>query len=171
MGHRDELTSLLGLLEGRYAPHLGRIRKSDSLSFLQSDEQLFGGKVIDQPVEQYWALGTPKFHLEGRRREKLFFIDSLRAYHLRHLTAYRLRGEERRKFALLSLLFQEKGMILVHRLLLEEFSEPEWKLFQTLHAHSTALICYFTVGDEGAPTLDQLALERPMREIRFPRKT
>jgi len=117
MPTQDQLNTLLGILEERYHEASGIIYRQRNL-FKQSDRLLLGDKVYEQTVEQWLHLADESFHFGGRKRTNHAFLDALNARHLKHMPIYRLRGDDRVKFTLLALSFQESGLILISALLI-----------------------------------------------------
>lgn len=152
LDHQDQTKGLLGILEGRYHPHGGIVDFGDKRPFVQSDRQLLGEKVYSQEAGSYWLLKDPVFYLGGKRSNKFFYLDELRAKSLRHFPIYKLRGEERLKFCLLSLLFQEKGLILLSEIFLKELTEPMRRILDKIIQESRVILVMATHSVEGLET-------------------
>ncbi len=152
---REKLKTLLGLLEGRYRPQSGVIRKFNDF-FIQSDRQLMGDKVYTKTAERWLALGADSFFFDGRQRSKFGFIEQLKAKHILHLPIHKLRGEEKTKITLLSLLFQGSGLILVSKLF-ETPMEPSSKsLFSKILTKSGLSLVGLTTDHELSSKFDCL---------------
>jgi len=111
----EKLNALLGIIEGRYQNDSGTIHRSNRL-FWQSDRLLLGDKIYSKTAEKWLALNHEFFHFDGGKRSKRMFMESISARHIRHFPIYKLKGEDRIKFALLALAFQETGILLISRL-------------------------------------------------------
>lgn len=155
----DHMNAVLGILEGRYKPDVGVIDKDDEF-FIQSDRLLLGDRVISQEASVYLNLKSSFFRFDGRRRSKENYIKNLRARQITYFPVYKLKGEEKIKFTLLSLLFQGRGIILLSELFFKTLTEA-----QLLHLHlilekSHNTICYAThpqmspLPDWSAPFLE-----------------
>lgn len=146
--HEDQLKSLLGLLEGRFHPEGGVIDRSKKL-FTQSDRLLLGDKVYRQTVSQRLALQRdPFFYFEDRKRSKAAFLDLLKAKHIKNLAIYKLKGKDVWKLALLSLLFQDKGIMLISQFhILSSLPKEIQELFQKIIAKSSCSLCLFSVKE------------------------
>jgi len=151
--NRDKLNSLLGLFEKRYKPDTGTIYQKGRL-FVQSDRLILGDKVYKQIAGKWLALHEEFFYFANKRRSKSYFVDLLRAKHIRHFPIYKLKGEDRLKFALLSLTFQESGLMLISKLLVTELSEAHKDYLEKIISDTHCTLCLFTSNDKPA---DQFA--------------
>ncbi len=144
----DQTDCLLRLLEGRHQPCSGLIRKQKGL-FVQSDRLLMGDRVIGKKAEEYLNLRSSQFRFDGRRRSKMYFIDLLAAKHILFFPVYKLQGEDRIKFALLSLLFQGSGLTLISEVVYRELNAVQAGLLAELLQKGHCTICVFPNGRDG----------------------
>ena len=132
LANPDQMSGFLGILEGRYQPHRGKIYRARNYA-CHSDRLLLGDRVYQKKVGPFLALESKPFlQFGGRRRAKRTLMEELSAYSLRHLQVYKLKGDERLKFALLSLGFEESGLILVSQLFLRQLTGPMENFFTQL---------------------------------------
>ena len=143
LGNDDQLNTLLGLFENRYQPDGGSIYKKEKL-FVQSDRLILGDKIYEQLVEKWLALSDEFFYFGGKRRSKSYFIDLLNAKHIRYFPIYKLKGEDRLKFALLSLTFQESGLILISKLLVRGLDDHYREYLVRLINETHCTLCLFS---------------------------
>jgi hypothetical protein len=166
-----QLNTLAGILEGRYQEDSGIVYRQRPL-FIQSDRQLLGDKIYDRPVDKWLQLADERFFYGGRQRLKRTFLETLQAKHLHHFQIYRLRGEDRIKFALLSLTFQETGLILISRLLTQPLNERMRDHLIDLIIASECTVCLLTSRDTPIDTFRSLLDEEDkIRRIRLPPTT
>lgn len=165
VSHEDQRTGIAGLLTGRFHPQAGRIYREEENHSVGYDADLLGGKVITEGVSRYWRLCKPEFEFQGRTKQKFVYIDLLRAKGLVSFTVNRLRGEERLKFALLALLFQTHGLLLLQDLPKKDLTPPMWELLQLLHQHAAPPIVYLRLESETMPHLAGLANVKPIRQV------
>jgi hypothetical protein len=116
VSNSEKLNTLLGILENRYQPQSGLIRKFGKC-FVQSDRLIMGDRVYPQIVGKWLGLSADSFYFEGRRRSKFGFIGQLKAKSILHLPLYKLTEEQKIKATLLAFIFQGSGLILISRLL------------------------------------------------------
>lgn len=145
--NQDKLNTLLGLMEGRFDPQKGFINKPGRL-FTQSDRLLLGDKVYAKNSGDWLALKNNWFYFNNKRQSKYTIIDSLRARHIRHLPIYKLNPAEKIKFTLMSLMFQESGMILISRLPILELSEALTALLNRIINGTHCTLCVFSIQNE-----------------------
>lgn len=145
--NEDKLNTLLGILEKRYRPHSGVIRREEN-DFVQSDRLLLGDKVYSQTVEKRLGLGGDFFHFEGRKRSKHYFVDLLKAKSITWSPIHRLRGEEKIKFTLLSLFFQRSGLILIRKLHHMEFADYLEEAYERLINNTHCTLCFLSTREE-----------------------
>ena len=122
VSEEEKLNTLAGLIEGRFQKESGFIGRAKRL-FIQSDRLLLGEKNHLRSARQYLALGDDLFEFGGRKRSKYGFIQLLKAKHILDYPIYRLKGEDKIKFTLLALSFQESGLTLISRLLQMDLKE------------------------------------------------
>ncbi len=143
---QDRLNVVLGLIEGRYRKNSGIIFRKGKV-FVQSDRLLLGDKVYSQQAGKWLALADQFFYFGGKRRTKQHFMDLLRAKHIRLLPIYKLRGDDKIKFTLLSLMFQENGIMAISRLpatpLSNSLQEHLYRIIKETHC----TLCLFTSLD------------------------
>jgi hypothetical protein len=134
----ERLNTIAGLVEGRYSKETGYIERKEKL-FLQSDRLLLGEKIYEKKVGQWLALGSEFFNFGNRQRSKFGMIQSLNAAYLMDRPIYKLKGEDRIKFTLLALAFQESGIILISSLLTQDLdtSYKEFLLRIIRESHTT----------------------------------
>ena len=164
----DQLNSLFGILEGRYRPQLGRVFFDRDRPHTQSDRLLLGDKVYTQTVGKYWVLNNDVFFLGGEKKYKMTYMDNLKCKSIRHFIVHKLRGDEKLKFALLALLFQPNGLILISKLFLEKLDADMMEVFHLIHQFSGTIICYASVNGEGQDMIDQLHEQREIRTLEPP---
>ena len=173
VSHEDQRTGIAGLLTGRFHPQAGRIYREENNNSIGFDVDLLGGKVITEGVSRFWRLCKPEFEFQGRTKQKFVYIDLLRAKGLISFTVNRLRGEERLKFALLALLFQTQGLILLAELPKKDLTPAMLEVLQLLHQHAAPPIVYLRLEGETMPHLAGLAALKPIRQggLTGPHKT
>ena len=148
MNHSEQLSAVLGVIEGRYKPDSGTVYKSSDF-VCQSDRLLLEDRVYRKKLGAYLALAAQPFmFFGGRRRSKQTLMESMKAWHLRHFQIYRLRGEEKTMFALLALGFQETGLLIISRLQLRSMSEPMVAFLHAMIKNSPCAILLATLEDE-----------------------
>ena len=139
----DQANCILRLLEGRQQPSSGLIRKQENL-FCQSDRLLMGERVITKKAEEHLGLKGWQFRFDNRRRSKHYFIDLLGAKHILFYPVYKLKGEDKMKFTLLSLLFQRSGLILISDIIYRKLEPRQDDLLVELTQKSQNTLCIFT---------------------------
>ncbi len=160
----EKLQTLLGLIEGRFRPDSGVVHRYEKV-FIQSDRLLLGEKVYDKNAGNFLKLTEQHFFFDDKRRVKQNFLLDLKARHIRHFPIYKLRGEDRLKFALLALTFQETGLILVSELLQTDLeSDLKNHLFRLIRGTRCAL-CLFKVEGQEDEQLDELLEEISVERI------
>ena len=138
----DKLHTLLKLLEGGISSDQGFIEKEATV-MIQSDRQLLGDKVLAHNAGYYLALENDAFfYFEGKNRSKENFVNKLKARHIRHYRIYKLRGEEKRNFTMLAMLFQESGTILINSFIINSLSEILQEIFFRFINGSPASLCF-----------------------------
>lgn len=146
----DKMNAVLGILEGRYQPDVGVIYKDDDF-FLQSDRLLLGDRVISQEASTWLNLKSSFFTFEGRSRSKQTFIEKLKARQVTYYPVYKLKGEEKIKFTLLSLLFQGRGIILLSQLFLQPLNDVQVEHLKILMEKSHNTVCFATYMESPVP--------------------
>jgi len=89
----------------------------------------------------------PSFYFDGKRRSKRTFLDDLKAKHIRHFPIYRLKGEDRIKFTLLALTFQESGLLLISTLLNSALSPTLARYLERVINGTHCTLCLFSALD------------------------
>lgn len=144
---QEKLETLLGLLEGRFQPQAGIVHRYTRI-FTQSDRLLLGDKVYDSLAGSFLKLREEQFYFEDRKRSKQTFLHELKARHIRHFPVYKLKGEDRLKFALLALTFQENGLILISKLLQSNLSTELENHLQRIIRGTSCAVCLLTSEDQ-----------------------
>ncbi|MCP4749327.1 MAG: hypothetical protein GY866_00395 [Proteobacteria bacterium] len=157
---QDRLNAVLGLVEGRYKADSGIVVRADEL-FMQSDRLLMGDKVYSQNTGKWLALYDEFFYFDGKRRSKRTFIDLLQARSIRHFPIHRLRGDDKLKFVLLSLTFQESGVILINRLLTTPLSKPLQEQLDRIVNGTRCALCLFSCLEK--PPIHPIPLEASIK--------
>lgn len=148
MDDPEQLSAVLGILEGRYKADGGVVYKTREY-VCQSDRLLLEDRVYRKKMGPYLAVdGQPFMNFGGRRRSKQILMEGMKAWSLRHFQIYRLRGEEKTKFALLALGFQETGLLIVSKLQTRDFSEPMEAFFRDVIDSSPCTILVALAGDD-----------------------
>lgn len=143
----DQLNALLGILEGRFRPDTGQVYKAREY-LCQSDRLLLGDKVYRRHAGGYLALEAQPFtRFEGRRQGKRSLMESIKAWHLRHFPIYKLHKEDKLRFVLCALAFQESGLMLISRLFQRELGPEMSSLIQRILQGSGASVV-LAVDDE-----------------------
>ncbi|MDT8445599.1 MAG: hypothetical protein RRB13_01725 [bacterium] len=146
--HRDQLNCLFGILEGRYRPDRGVVTKAREY-LCQSDRLLLGEKVYRRHAGGYLALESEPFtRLGGRRTAKRHLMEQIKAWHLRHFPIYKLHGEDKLRFVLCALAFQESGLILISELHKRPLDPPMQELFRQMLTQSEAAVVVASCADE-----------------------
>ncbi|PCI22624.1 MAG: hypothetical protein COB67_13310 [SAR324 cluster bacterium] len=143
----DTKNTLLGILENRYRIQSGVIRKHGDI-FVQSDRLLLGDKVYTQQVDRWLGLKGEFFHFDGRKRSKYGFVEQLKARSITYFPIYKLKGEDKIKFTLLSLLFQKSGLILISKLHRQKFSNLLQDPFERLIQQTHNTLCVISTREE-----------------------
>lgn len=129
------------LFEGKHPPEQGIIEKDPKL-FLQSDRWWYGGRILDKKSGKWLGLCDPFFMFGSRKRTKEAFMDKLEARHIRHLPVYKLKDKDRFKFACLSMMFQESGIIILSNVIDDQYFQSNQKWVHELIENShTAIGC------------------------------
>ncbi len=118
----EQITTLSGLIDGRFQKDSGYINRKDKL-FVQNDRLLMGDKTYIKNVDRWLALDREFFMFGKKKRSKRGIMELIKARHIRYLPIYKLKDEDKLKFTLLSLAFQESGIIIISRLLTLQLSE------------------------------------------------
>ncbi|MBT4265279.1 MAG: hypothetical protein HN580_02355 [Deltaproteobacteria bacterium] len=143
---QEKLKTLQGLIEGRFQPGSGIARRSDRI-FIQSDRLLLGDKIYTKNAGNWLKLQDEFFYFDGKRRSKRTFLNELNARHIRHFPIYRLKGEDRIKFTLLALTFQETGLLLISNLLSSPLSSTLAQHLERLVNGTHCTLCLFSALD------------------------
>lgn len=162
--NQDKLETMLGLLEGRFRPQAGIIHHYGQI-FTQSDRQLLGGKVYQAVAGNFLKLEEEQFYFEDRKRSKQNFLHSLKARHIRHFPIYKLRGDDRLKFALLALTFQETGLIVISELLTRQLSPDLEAHFLRMIRGSQCAICLVTSAEQDIKRIEALRGDKAVTRI------
>ena len=141
----EKLNTLLGLLENRFNPDSGVLYRKDRL-FVQSDRLILGDKIYEQHAAKWLALNDEFFFFGSKRRSKTYFIDALQAKHIRYLPIFKLKGEDRLKFVLLSLTFQETGLLLISKLLITPMADIYMDYLERLVHDTHCTLCLFSTA-------------------------
>lgn len=139
----EKLNTLLGLIEGRFQNDSGIIERKEKL-FVQSDRLLLGDKAYSKKVDEWLALRSEFFIFNGRRKSKQAIIELLKAKHIKYFPIYKLTGEDKIKFTLLSLTFQGSGLLVFSRLLNIELSEINRLFLGRLIRETACTPCLFS---------------------------
>lgn len=153
MPDRDRLNTLLGLLEGRFKPQAGIVHHYGRI-FSQSDRLLAGDRVYKRNAGSFLKLGDERFTFEDRKRSKQTFLHDLKARHIRHFPIYKLRGEDKLKFVLLALTFQESGIMFISELLNRDLPDPLLQHLQRIIAGTRSALCLLTTAEHDIKWLD-----------------
>lgn len=151
----DQLKCLLSLIEKRFKAESGYIDRCNCL-FFQSDRQLMGDKIYDREVGSWFDLNDSFFYFDGRRRSKEAFIDKLKFKSHKYSLIYKLRGKDKLKFAILSMVFQGRGIIFISQLLKEELPEEVFELLCRLIKGSDCAVCLLTSEESKTELIDSL---------------
>ncbi len=143
---QEKLKTLQGLIEGQFQPDSGIARRSELL-FIQSDRLLLGDKIYTNNAGNWLKLQDEFFYFDGKRRSKQVFLNDLKAKHIRHFPIYRLKGEDRIKFALLALTFQETGLLLISSLLSSPLSPTLARHLEKIVNGTHCTLCLFSALD------------------------
>ncbi len=143
----DQKNCILGLLEKRYRPDSGLIRREDDL-FCQSDRLLMGDRVISKTAGEYLGMKHPQFRFDGRKRSKHFFVDEFKAKRIMFYPVYKLKGDDKQKFTLLSLLFQSTGLILISDLLTLDLKPQLRELMLEIFEKTGNTLCVVTCNED-----------------------
>jgi hypothetical protein len=160
----EKLATLLGLMEGRYHPNSGVVHRYER-TFIQSDRLLLGGKVYDKNVADFLKLKDDHFFFDDKRRTKQNFLLDLKARHIRHFPIYKLKGEDRLKFALLAMTFQESGMILISELLHTKLEPNLQDHLNRIITGTRCTLCLLTAVDQDTGKLEELLKETSVERI------
>lgn len=136
----DMVNCIMGLIEKRYRPERGVIKREDNL-FIQSDRLLLEDRVISKLTHDWLGVKSDFFYLAGKRKSKRFYIDQLQAKDILHHPVYKLKKDDKIKFALLSMLFQKSGLILINKLLMVRLNETMRSILDKILFESHNLIC------------------------------
>ncbi|MFH2133075.1 MAG: hypothetical protein ABIK68_22070 [bacterium] len=159
---QEKLKTLLGMLEERFQADSGIIHRSER-TFFQSDRLLLGDRIYQKNAGNWLKLQDEFFFFDDKRRSKRIFVDELRARHIRHFPIYRLKGENRIKFTLLALTFQETGLILISTLLNSELSSGMVQYLNRVITGTHCTLCLLSSLD--TPPMKELNLqENPVLE-------
>ncbi len=139
----EKLNTLAGLIEGRFQKESGYIEHQEKL-FIQSDRLLLGEKIYDKTPRRWLALGSEFFKFGARQRSKFGMIQKLKAKHLLDFPIYKLRGEDRIRFTLLSLCFQESGIILISELLNRDLDDTQREFLVRIIRDTSTTCCVLT---------------------------
>jgi len=161
---RDKLNTLLGLLEGRFQPQAGVVHRYGRL-FSQSDRLLLGDKVYSRNTGSFLRLADDQFMFDDRKHSKSLFLHDLKARHIRHFPVYKLRGEDRLKFALLALTFQESGIMFISDLLNRELPADLELHLQRMVRGTRCALCLLTTREQQTNQVAQLATDIDLQRI------
>jgi len=160
---QEKLNTLQGIIEGRFKPDGGIVHRSDPI-FIQSDRLLLGDRIYTKNVAQWLNLQDAFFYFDGKRRSKQVFLNELKARHIRHFPIYRLKGEDRIKFALLALTFQETGLLLISTLLNTELPPTLAQHLERVVNGTYCTLCLFSALDH-PPDKHHRFLEDPSLNV------
>ncbi len=164
---QEKLKTLQGLIEGRFQPASGIARRDERI-FIQSDRLLLGDKVLTKNAGNWLKQQDEFFYFDGKRRTKRTFLDDLKARNIRHFPIYRLKGEDRIKFALLALTFQESGLLLISTLLTTPLSPTLSRHLERIVNGTHCTLCLFSTKEHPPentcnflenPNLEQIDLQ------------
>jgi len=161
MNDPEQLSAVLGILEGRYKADGGVVYKTREY-LCQSDRLHLEDRVYRKKLGPYLAVeAQPFMNFGGRRRSKQILMEEMKAWHLRHFQIYRLRGEEKTKFSLLALGFQESGLLIISQLQKREFTEPMEAFLHDMIETSPCTILLAIAGEDlKKPLPEWVDLER-----------
>jgi len=162
--NHDKLNTLLGLIEGRLNAQKGFIQKSGRL-FTQSDRLLLGDKVYAKNAGDWLALKDNWFYFNNKRKSKYSVLDSIRAKHIQHLPIYKLNETEKIKFTLMSLMFQESGMILISRLQTLQLSEQLTEMLNRIIQGTHCTLCLFSIKSQQDRTYNSPEMYPSLTEV------
>ena len=157
---QEQANTVLGLLENRYRYDSGIVIRHEKL-FIQSDRLLLGDKAYSKQVNQWLALKSEFFMSGGKPRSKQGFIETLNARHILHFPIFKLKGEDKIKFTLLSLAFQERGMLIISKLPVLPLTDIQRTFLKRLISESHTTVCLFASGEKKG---DDLLSTHPDRE-------
>jgi len=146
LSSQEKIKTLQGLIEGRFQPASGIARRAERI-FIQSDRLLLGDKVYTKNAGNWLKLQDEFFYFDGKRRTKRTFLDELKARHIRHFPIYRLKDEDRIKFTLLALTFQETGLLLISSLLSTSLSPTLSRHLERIVNGTHCTLCLFSALD------------------------
>ena len=131
--------TLVRILEGKAHLKNGFIDKPFSF-VIQSDRLLMQNHDKNTPRRKFFLKEGFTNYLD-RKRSKHSLIDQLNAKHILDLPLYKLNGQDRVKYALLSLLFQESGLMILFDLLQEQILSAYLDSLVQLFKISKTAIC------------------------------
>ncbi len=149
----EKLNTILGLVEGRFENDSGIISRKDKL-FVQSDRLLLGDKAYSKQVDRWLALRSEFFIFNRRRKSKQAIIDLLKAKHIKSLPIYKLTGEDKTKFVLLSMAFQGSGLLILNKLLNIKMSEITRPFLGRLIRETPCTPCVFSSLENPAANIN-----------------
>ena len=157
--HAEQSKFLTWLLTERVAP-AGGIYEKPADAFCQSDRWwLEGERVVETPAGDWLNLAEPYLFL-GRRRSKFDFVDALQARSFLHSPVYRLRDEEAVRFALLSSLFQQSGLLVLSEVWKRPLDDACRRVLRRLVEDSPAALAVVDVAPSEFPCFDVAGFSR-----------
>lgn len=165
----ETLSTLLGLLEKRLKADSGFIEHTSKL-VIQSDRMLLGDKVYSRKVASWLALKEPFTYFEGHRMAKETFMEELHAKSLRHFPIHSLNKKEKIKFALLSMIFQESGIILINQFFHIALSTQENIMFSRFLRGSHCTLCLCSIKNEASEFSQLVPPDIHMQLLDFTKK-
>jgi hypothetical protein len=151
----DTANCIMGLIEKRYQPERGLIKREDNL-FIQSDRLLLEDRVISKKSYEWLGMKNDFFYLSGERKSKRFYVDQLKAKNILYHPVYKLKKDDKIKFVLLSLLFQKRGLIIINKLLKTQLTENMKVIFDKILFESHNLICIVNNNHKKSCNIDEL---------------
>lgn len=139
----ERITSFTGLLEARFTKDSGLIERAPQL-FVQSDRLLLGERSYIQTAAEWLLLQDEFFQFGNRRRSKFGFIQTLKAKHFLDYPIFKLDYQDRIKFALLALAFQETGISLISKLLTLDLADYQWEFLLRVIRETHSTCCLLT---------------------------
>lgn len=143
----EQLNTLAGLMEGRYRKQSGYIER-DSKLFIQSDRLLMGDKIYQETAGKWLAVRSEFFRFGNKTRSKFGFIQQLNARYLLDYPIYKLQGNDRIKFALLALAFQETGIILISKLPTLDLNDLFNDFLHRIIKDTNTTVCLLSYGND-----------------------
>lgn len=151
---KEKAMIICRLLEGRLSPQSGFLEREKNI-FVQSDRLLLEDQVIEKTLGEKLLLKEPFFYFKDKNRTKQIYLEKFQMRKsILNIPVYKLEHSKKIQFALLSLLFQESGLIILQSILEHPLNTIEAEILYEILQFTRCTLCVITIKQQQNLTCD-----------------